>query len=397
MNIGNIKYYLIRGLSDFFPRNKHLWITGKITGWEYSNHPPMFFDNSKYFFLYLVNETDEKVYWMSDSEEEIKMLQEMNLPVVKFNSMRGKWLVARAKYSFHHYGPNQINRILQFGAVQIDFWHGTPLKKIRYDVIPKEEHKANPLATHYMKSGCEYIASTSEFLSKKVLCGAFAAEDWQMLNFGYPRMDIMKYDKETIKKFCKRYSKSLLPYIESSEGKKVFLYMPTFRDDDIDYFEKAGINYGRLNDKLEENNAVFFLKLHPLTKNINIEKYDNIIQISNDIDIYPFLKFVDYLITDYSSIFFDFLPLDKEILFIPYDYENYVKKRQLYFDYDEITPGKKYKSFDEFIEDIDIIDKLDYSYKRRKIRNLFITNYNFDACERTYNFFKNINERKKKK
>lgn len=394
MNVESMLKYIVAFVFKLVPRNKHLWITGKKSEWEYGNAPPQFFDNSKYFYLYLVQNTNEKVYWLSSSKEEYDLLKSKDLPVVKLNSIKGRLLTLRAKYSFHHYGPEQIDRILQYGSIQIDFWHGTPLKKIRYDVVPKPRKNVNILARLLNAGGCEYISSTSSFLSENVLCGAFDVNLCQMLNFGYPRMDIMKYDTETLKKFCDKYSRSLIPYINLSEEKKTFLYMPTWRDDDPDYFTKAEINYRRLDYELEKNNAIFFLKLHPLTKDVNIQGYKNIVQISNDTDIYPFLKFVDILITDYSSIFFDFLPLDREIIFIPYDYENYIKNRQLYFDYNEITPGVKYNNFDEFINQIQYIDGLDYSSERNKIKKIFIENYNFDACEKTYKFFNELSRRK---
>ena len=372
-----------------FPRNKHIWITGKIASWEYGKNPPAFFDNSKYFFLYLVNSTNEKVYWLSSSEKEIQMLRDMGLPVVKFPSLKGLWLVLRAKFSFHHYGPDQINKILQRGSVQLDFWHGTPLKKIRYDVVEKPEEKHNPYLDLMNKGGIEYVFSTSKYLSDNILARAFAVSTDQLLNFGYPRMDVMKLNKEDNIDFCRRYSPDLISYINKARTfDRVFLYMPTFRDDDPEYFDKANIDFDAMSIALKSINGAFFLKLHPLTKLSFIKEYDNIIQISNDVDIYPFLVHTTHLITDYSSIYFDYLPLDKEIIFIPYDYNNYVLNRELYFNYDDITPGIKYYSFDEFINGLPIIDNLDFSAKRKVVRDMMIDDYDFDSCEKTYNFIK---------
>ncbi len=380
---------IISLLFRVLPRNKHLWVTGKISSWEYENTPPAFFDNSKYFFLYLVNNTNEKVYWLSSSEKEFEMLKRMDLPVVRFPSLKGIILVLRAKFSFHHYGPDQINAILQRGSVQLDFWHGTPLKKIRYDVVEKPVEKHNFYLDMMKKGGAEYIFSTSKYLSENVLAGAFAVSQDKLLNFGYPRMDIMGIDKEENYRFCEKYSPELLPYIKLAEKHdKVFLYMPTFRDDDPEYFEKANIDFDAMSDELKKINGIFFLKLHPLTKYSTIKDYNNIVQIGNDVDIYPFLTYTTHLITDYSSIYFDYLPLDKEIIFIPYDYENYVSHRELYFDYSVITPGVKYTSFADFIESLSGIDDLDYSDERKLTRELLIEDYHYDACEKTYEFIK---------
>lgn len=372
-----------------FPRNKHLWVTGKIASWEYGKTPPAFFDNSKYFYLFLVNNTNERVYWLSSSEKEICMLNSMGLPVVKFPSVKGLWLVLRAKFSFHHYGPDQINQILQRGSIQLDFWHGTPLKKIRYDVIEKPEEKHNFYLDMMNKGGFEYIFSTSQYLSDNILVNAFAAKKEQLLNFGYPRMDIMGLSKEDTYAFCKTYSPELIQYIDyANRFDNVFLYMPTFRDDDPEYFEKASIDFDAMSEALHSINGVFFLKLHPLTKYSKIDNYDNIIQINNDVDIYPFLIYTSYLITDYSSIYFDYLPLDKEIIFIPYDLDNYTRHRELYFSYNEITPGKKFNTFNDFIDGLSMIHTLDYSEDRNRVKALMFDDYHFDASEKTFDFIR---------
>lgn len=371
------------------PRNKHLWVTGKCTSWAYTNAPPAFFDNSKYFYLYLCHYTNEKVYWLTSSEEEIKLLQSMDLPVVRFPSIRGIMLVLRAKYSFHHYGSDMICPILQRGSVRLNFWHGTPIKKIMYDVLEPPKRMSTPYLDWMEKHGARYISSTSVYLSKHIYSHAFAANLSQFLNFGYPRTDIMRLDKEASREFCKRYSPNLLPYIDCAQHfDKVFLYMPTFRDDDMEYFEKAEIDFDELSKSMQKINAVFFMKLHPLTKHSTIKPYENIVQIGNDVDIYPFLTYTDFLITDYSSILFDYLLLDREIIFIPYDYDHYVSNRALYYDYNEITPGVKYRSFREFIENLNMLSSLDYSKDRRRVYELMYDDYNFDACERTYRFIK---------
>lgn len=379
--------YLIALVAQVIPRDKNLWITGKTTEWEFSNNPPVFFDNSKYFYLYLCKKTNEKVYWISNSKQEIELLRKLGLPVINYNSIRGKIMPLRAGYCFHHYGVGQVDNIFQYGSTQINFWHGTPLKKIGYDAVGLPP-KPNILARILDRNGKKYIGSTSKYLSDNILKKAFNVSSDQMIEFGYPRTDILNMSKEEIVCFCKKYDEELLPYINKSMGKKVFLYMPTYRDDDIDYFKKANIDFERLNNALRKNNSVLFLKLHPLTRDIDMDGYDNVFRISNDADIYPFLVFVDFLITDYSSIFFDFLHLDREILFIPYDLEKYTSSRELYYDYKNFVPGKQYNSFDEFIDDIARVDLIDFSEKRSALKKLFIEDYNFDACDRTYKFIK---------
>lgn len=387
--IRKIVLNILAALFRIVPRDPDIWVTGKIVSWEYDNAPPAFFDNAKYFFLYLVNHTDEKVYWISSSDREAELLESMGLPVVRFPSLKGIYIALRAKFFFHHYGPDQIDPILQRGSIQLDFWHGTPLKKIRYDITGKPQEKHNFYLDFMKKGGAEYVFSTSRYLSEKVLSGAFAATSDKLLDFGYPRLDILGVGNDENLAFCRKYSPELISYIDrTGQYDQVILYMPTYRDDDPDYFEKARIDFDAMGEALRRINGIFFLKLHPLTRYAGIKAYDNIVQISNDVDIYPFLAHTDYLVTDYSSIFFDYLVLDKEIIFIPYDIGQYIQNRELYFNYDEITPGIKYHSFDEFIRGIEHLPALDYGEERKRVRDMMIEDYHFDACEKTYQFIK---------
>ena len=77
-------------------------------------------------------------------------------------------------------------------------------------------------------------------------------------------------------------------------------------------------------------------------------RHPNLLEYSPAKDVYPLMALSDLLITDYSSIFFDFLLLDRPILFFAYDLENYLSNdRNMYFDYDSMTPGAKCHSYDE--------------------------------------------------
>ena len=389
MSWNKVFNYIVAVLFRLIPRNKTIWITGQIKEWDYNNAPPAFFDNSKYFFLYLYEKTEERVYWIAASKREIDLLESMHLPVLDYNTLKGKWIIARARYSFSHYGDNNINKLSQLGMLQMNFWHGTPLKKIAYDVEPKAKEKFHSIVKFLDRKGKHFLSSTSEFLSENILQYAFEIDRSQIIDFGYPRTDILRFSKEEIRVFCNKYSRNLLPYIDQIENRKVILYMPTFRDDDYEYFNKANIDFERLNNALVRNNSLFFIKLHPLTNsNINIDRYSNLISIRNDVDIYPFLKYTDYLVTDYSSIFFDYLVLNKEIIFVPYDIEKYTAKRELYFDYKNFVPGVQYDTFDVFINEIDNLENLDYSQKRNELYKLIMNEYKYDACEKTYRFLK---------
>ena len=115
--------------------------------------------------------------------------------------------------------------------------------------------------------------------------------------------------------------------------------------------------YSRVvNNLLIEHNTTFLIKLHKNDYSVVLNQgYSNINLLDNTSDMYPLFATIDLLITDYSSIFFDFLLTNKPILFYPYDKETYLtQNRSLYDDYDSVTPGHKAYNFEEFYNKIEL-------------------------------------------
>ncbi len=169
--------------------------------------------------------------------------------------------------------------------------------------------------------------------------------------------------------------------------------MPTWRDDDSNFIENSNIDFALLNEVLNSNNYLLLLKFHHHTKlDINIDNLSNIILIDNNLDIYPILPFTDYLITDYSSIYFEYLLLNKEILFFCFDLDNYLERnRKMYFDYELYTPGRKFYNFTELIEALKnkrIIENLNYSKQRQEMLNKFWTKDTATASKEIASFTK---------
>ena len=130
--------------------------------------------------------------------------------------------------------------------------------------------------------------------------------------------------------------------------------MPTWRDTGIDFFESGGFDLNILNDNLVIKNEVFFVKLHSYTNSNVIERFSGFSNIkiinANVTDVYPFLLHSDCLITDYSSIYFDYLLLEKPIILFPFDITDYESKsRELVFAYDEIMIGDRVNTFSELL------------------------------------------------
>lgn len=184
-----------------------------------------------------------------------------------------------------------------------------------------------------LKREKEYIDSiivTSE-ICKNPFSTAFGVDKNKIKVLGNSRTDIFfdEVKKEEIRKKIKK----LFPKIQN---KKVILYAPTFRDNDLDNY-KMKIDFRYLNKELGDE-YIFLLKLHPHIKN-NLEEDDIFINLSSYKDVNELLMVTDYLITDYSSVALDFCYLEKPIIFYAYDLESYENNiRGFYYNYEEFIP-----------------------------------------------------------
>ncbi|SEO24560.1 CDP-ribitol ribitolphosphotransferase [Amphibacillus marinus] len=179
----------------------------------------------------------------------------------------------------------------------------------------------------------------------------FGVDAAKVLPTGIPRTDIFfdeKYEQDTIS-----YLHSQYPFLK---GKKVITFAPTFRGNGQQsaYYDLDALNFEKLYQELSDE-YVFIFKLHPFVKNdLNIPYMykDFFYDFSDYREINDLLFVTDILITDYSSVCFEFALLNKPMLFFAYDVEEYVRTRDFYFDYLSFIPGPLIKSTSQLIKTI---------------------------------------------
>lgn len=374
-------------LSFLVPRNKRIWLFGSTFGRRFA-------DNPRYLYLYIDQHRERlgiRPIWISHDEKIVKMLNDNGCEAYMYHSLKGILFALIGKvYLFDNYSKD-INFWLSGGAVKINLWHGIPLKKIQHDNVfdrfrhPKndwERFKNFPRNISDEKPH-HYVLTTSVNL-KKIFASAFQTKN--VLVAGYPRNEVLVSDrvknlysteeKRDRKKITYFLKKDMTASGEETKRKMVF-YMPTFRQSETLFFE----NFDKKDFQrfLNDNNILFCIKLHPKSK-LNSEfkniQSENIMVIDKDADPYVFLKFADVLITDYSSIYFDYLLLDRPMIFFDYDLKEYLSdSRKMYFDYDKFTPGRKAESYVELKKALsDALYKKDaYADERKKIRNKFFS------------------------
>lgn len=340
-------------LSFIIPRNKRIWVFGSTFGRRFA-------DNPRYFYLYLNQYQRDKVrsIWISRNREIVHWLSAQGYETYYYKSITGIWYSLRAKvYIFDNYSKD-INFWLSGGAIKINTWHGVPLKKIQNDnKFDEVRHPTNiKMKIKYFlrrmsdEKPSHYVLTTSKNLVS-MFESAFNTNN--VIVSGYPRNDNLISDK--IKNEFTMSELDSIQRIQSKQYCKTILYMPTFRDTEHMFFESVKID--ELSQYLKLNNLLFCIKLHPKSKLLNVFsdlENDNIHVINPDDDPYAYLKKTDILITDYSSIYFDYLLLDKPIVFFNYDLKEYLESsREFYFDYYDFTPGVKVSNWDELKSALD--------------------------------------------
>lgn len=180
----------------------------------------------------------------------------------------------------------------------------------------------------------------------RIFIDAFNVSPEVILRTGIPRTDIF-YDEDAISQIKKK----LYDQNELLQKKKVILYAPTYRDDDIVRFELK-LDIEKLFDAFGDSH-VLVLKLHPVIKN-NVKNYESLFEgfvfdYSSYTNVNDLLLVTDILITDYSSIYYEFSLLSRPIIFFSYDEESYKQKRGMIGDYNKQVPGPIAKTTDEVI------------------------------------------------
>jgi CDP-glycerol glycerophosphotransferase (TagB/SpsB family) len=172
-----------------------------------------------------------------------------------------------------------------------------------------------------------------------------------------------------------------------SEEELVIGYFPTHRNREYEIKIENILRLDELNGVLESKNAKMVIKPHRSLDMISVqEDYENIKEIPQSTDSHVFLDKIDILITDYSSIYFDFLLVGGPVIFYTHDRDQYTKMRGLHPKYDEVTIGHHTKEPDELVEILDqlIIGKDTYKNERKEIRDEFFKYNDRQSSKRLY-------------
>ena len=332
------------------PRSPNRWVFG-------SWHGSRFADNPKYFFLHCHARENSpvKAVWLSKNRDVVRAVRALGLPAYHRSSPQGIWHALRAGVYLLDCRLSDVNALASRGAHTVNLWHGVPLKKIERD-IEQADHVVNravrgsllhraflKVKSPELTERYDAILATSEATAAR-FSSAFGIARERVIVAGYPRTDGLLASSPS--PFLPEADRTMVQEFQTHEraGRRVLFYMPTFRDWGNTADRVIPIDWERLEQALRAHGGVLYCKLHPGDRAglPDLSRFSTIRLLPSSVDPYPLLRHTHALISDYSSIFFDYLLLDRPVVFYPYDLEAYrTRSRGLYDDYDAVTPGAK--------------------------------------------------------
>lgn len=287
--------------------------------------------------------------------------------------------IGQARYIVTTHQPFKVKK----GQLNIQLWHGIPLKRmgIMANNTNFRDNKRNEKLWH---KDTDLVASNSD-LYETLMSSCIAVEAKKYHKTGFPRFDALAnpiISKEQLLKDL---------FDQEDKDAQIGIYMPTFRyeleDQSImdqiakgNFFAFSDFDGEQLNAALKEKHQYLIGKLHPYEMRLFAKlnsSYSNIAFLNNDYlfdnnyDLYELLGDTDFLMTDFSSIYFDYLLLNKPIIFITNYLEQYEKTRGLLLSpYEEVTPGFKVNTQEELIKRLSELDSREQKNMRLYWRDL---------------------------
>jgi len=336
-------------LGGLVPRRKDLWVFGSWGGQRFA-------DNSAAFFQFCQANLDDRIelVWISHRLDLVRQLRAVGISAYWWWSPAGIFKCLRAGTHLFDCFPKDINFWFSRGATLVNLWSGVPLKSFERDIDSRnsryyrlfhgsfvERLVLSALMPWHVVKPDFIIATSAE--ARTIIARAFDIPEQTVGITGLPRNDSLLASAENIG----------LPETVSSalkDQRQIFVYLPTFRDSGRSF---ANVEWSQLDELLEQLNACLLIKFHPVDATEVPVSARNVHVLDRALDIYRILPHTAALISDYSSVIWDYLLLQRPvILFVP-DLDDFAKtSRSLNFDVRELAIGPICQNFDQLTKAI---------------------------------------------
>ena len=300
-----------------------------------------------YRFVY-VTDPSLRLVWLARDSADLERARALGISALPGTSWRGFWATLRAQVIVITHGYGDVNRYGVKGGFVVQLWHGIPLKRIQLDSAITFRTKFLPAGlfrSSYRRvaRAIRLVPAASE-ISATRLRTAFGLPSERVVVTGDPRDDVLLRGTEEARV---RSARTLLESAfghELEAGVRMLLYAPTWRDGQVDPGIPNGDEWRQIATFLDSTDSILLLRPHPHS----VGDYRGGTEFSDRIrmlegaslaDITPILPAVAVLITDYSSIAFDFALTSRPIVFLAPDATQYAHTRGLYSPYSEFSGG----------------------------------------------------------
>lgn len=349
-----------------------------------------FADNTKYLLLQAFRDPGDPLQTVvvSESKAVVCALREAGIRAERYPSMPAIWCLIRCRVavvdSIEWY--ERFRRFLLVGARMVQLWHGVGYKRIELDKWRNEARDRAILSSRavlFLRQAKRLISgrinrfalviATSEFYAERVFRRAFWSR--RVVVAGYPR-DAFDWIAAHLDDRALRIGvdQPLLDQARTwvEQKRRVIAVLPTFRDNRASPMGLDTETVRRLETFCERTRSEIVFKFHPFEKGRIPEPGKHLHICASHADIYPLLPLCAALITDYSSIYMDYLHLDRPIVFLVPDLEAYRHgDRDLQFDFAEMSPGPHCNNWNEVIHELESPASEDqYVGQRSRLRKL---------------------------
>jgi len=350
------------------PRRRDLWVFGSGPG-----------IGEGALALYRVAERERpgrRLLWLARDESDLATAARLSIPAVLKSSRQGLWATLRARVIVVTHGFGDANRYGITGGFVVQLWHGIPLKRINLDsaetlrtrLLPDSALLRRMLRLMYRRAArsIDILPAASE-VSARRLRTAFDLPHDRVVVTGDPRDDVLLRGEDAERSAAARALVFERLGIAPSDS-RILLYAPTWRDGEADPGIPTDDEWRRIAALLDASDSILLVRPHPH----GVGDYAAGPAVSGRVllfdsrlctDVTPALPAVDMLITDYSSIAYDFALTGRPIVFLAPDVDAYTASRGLYVAYPTFSGGSETASWSEAL---DLIERADAAPATRK-------------------------------
>ena len=362
--MGKAKNLLFTACLEHFGQirpDSHIWLFSSTDNSHYNY-------NSRYLFEYVKENLPEitPLFVINDPELRNSLSSKYGKQhFIETESIQGIRQALSAGVWFTSAGLPAYGTGLHKKRLIINLWHGVPLKKIAL-LDPNLKKAARIYFKKIFSENYTCILTTSHELIP-LMARSFAVSEDKIKVWGQPRNDGLFQKND-----CREILGQLFP--DLPEYTKTVLYAPTFRDyGQVQLFPFKDFDQKQLEAFLDEKNMLLFIRTHVAEQGSAAPYLGKRIRfLGNEQaeDVTGILNIFDCLITDYSSIYIDYLLTDKPMIFLPYDRQQYLDGRGMNFDYDDVTPGPKPETFNDFLDTLSPKEDF-WKSERTRVNRLF--------------------------